>query len=254
MSTRYCRYTFSCFLVFAFANCTAPTCDASDGTGKNWSEPSSGSGENGRAMEDQSNPGSETVDLPPPPPPAGSPEGKIVNILQKMPDWECFSLNKEYPQERAEIEKAVAAISAYDLDTIRAALDYYARRGWAGQSTSWTGASGKELILIKYLFNLPRTVRVDSPYSQPFGEGWWNLPISDGEQFIRWPWSVDESGKWHLTGRFTGYKGGRYRALDAFDYYRKEFGKRDTRKEQQLLGVSTPDGSQRTDPGTEAKK
>ena len=165
----------------------------------------------------------------------GSAEEDIVTLLRKMPDWVAFSHNRDYRAEEAEIERSVAAIASHDLDTVRAALEYYSTKGWSMNNCSSIGALAKMMIVNKFLFKLPRVVRRDSPHFRSFGGGWWGLPISgesgdprdSDEMTIRWPWSEDEQGKWHLTGRFAGFTGEQYHPLVAFDYYRAAFGRRD---------------------------
>ena len=209
-----------CVVFALLANCVVPIwrCEAGDDGGRASPAPSTaaGAGIPGTPHEATSPP--RAGDIPPAPQP-GSAEERIVDILRRMPDWTRFSLNGEYSRERAAIEHAMAAISVYDLDTIRSALEYYSRRGWfvePGRSGQLM-AFGKELILNKYLFALPASVRRESPHFRFFGEGWWGLPISGesgkprdtDEMSIRWPWSEDESGRWRLTGTHTVYMSGK---------------------------------------------
>ena len=160
---------------------------------------------------------------------------EIVVALEGMPNWRGFSLNKDYPEERALIEATVRRIARYDLDTVREAIEAYESRreepfGREGPGT----VAGKLLILNKFLFDLPETVRADSGHFLFFGGHWVGLPVTGGTDasegsglmYIRWPWSADSDGTWRLTGDFGGFFGPPYRPLDAFDHYRKAFGKR----------------------------
>jgi hypothetical protein len=144
-----------------------------------------------------------------------------------MPDWTLFSLNKENSQERQQIKDAARRISTYDLDLIRLAFE----RRMKNNPLEF----GKLFVLNKYLFNLPDAIRRDSPHFQFFGGGWVGMPMTgdpnkrndSDELSLRWPWSVDDDGKWQLTGKFGGFNGPPYDALAAFDYYGKQFGKRE---------------------------
>jgi hypothetical protein len=143
----------------------------------------------------------------------------VVKILEQMPDWTTFSLNKTHARERAAIEEGVRRVANYDLDTIRTAMAIY-------DTADAPGAMGKLFVLNRYLFNLPEEVPTRSPHSQAFGGGWLGQPAKEDAVSLRWPWSIDAEGTWRLTGQFGGFMGPPYDALGAFDYYRKHFGKR----------------------------
>jgi len=170
----------------------------------------------------------------------------IVALLEEMPGWKSLSGKPECHVERSKIEATVRQVAAYDLDEIRAAIECYDRESWeANNGVISSAAQGKLYLLTNYLFDLPETVRRDSPHFRVFGGGWIGLPIS-GDQFnpkesdlmsIRWPWSVDANGNWKLTGEFGGFLGPPFQPLTAFDYWRKAFGKR--RTEQGKPGTDT---------------
>lgn len=153
--------------------------------------------------------------------------GAVVSLLSEMPDWTSFSLNREYEESRAKIHAVVKQISGHSLNVIRRAMKEY-------REDKGLAIDGKLLIVNRFLFDLPATVRRDSPHFRFFGGGWPGLPISgdpyrpdaSDEMDMRWPWSVHENGRWQLTGRYAGFMGEAYRPLDAFDYYNKHFGRR----------------------------
>jgi hypothetical protein len=157
---------------------------------------------------------------------------KIIQLIVEMPDWTGFSLNQEYPEEIAKIERIAREISSYNLDEIRAAISKLLRE--AAKPYDFIILQGKFYVLNKYFFNLPETVRRDSPYCRAFGGGWLGMPGTgdfknprdDDLVHIRWPWEEDASGQWHVTGKYAGYMGPPYDALAAFDFYRESFGKR----------------------------
>ena len=161
---------------------------------------------------------------------------RIVRELEAMPQWDRFSADHQHLNERREIERAVGAIAAYHLNTIRAAIEYYLQACWAADY--YCGAQHKVMILNNYLFDLPESVRRGSAHFDPLlrvGGGWRLIPDDpqwspdkgplDGVM-ICWPWSVDDQGMWRLTGTFSGYNGSEYPASEAFDYYREHFGRR----------------------------
>ncbi|MEI7836657.1 MAG: hypothetical protein WCK05_09630 [Planctomycetota bacterium] len=127
-------------------------------------------------------------------------------------------------------------IGAYDLDVIREAMEVYLTTEFKAGFDQGMQSLGKLTLLNTYLFALPPLVRRDSPHFGAGFGGWgpdrqmtgepFNPQPSDARNF-RWPWSVDEQGRWRLTGRRGYSTGPAYDALGTFDYYRKNFGKRD---------------------------
>lgn len=158
----------------------------------------------------------------------------IIDALEKMPDWTVIPLTADRGKERERIEEAIATLATYRLDEIRQAIEKYSAEHITTPGRRLMEAQGKLLILNKSLFCLPERVRRDSPHFRYFGGGWLGLPVSgdpevprpSDEMDIRWPWSVEESGAWRLTGRYAGFNGVPYDALAAFDYYREVFGRR----------------------------
>ena len=170
-----------------------------------------------------------------------STEAEIIALLQAMPSWERFSVFCEenaYDRERAQIEATIRRIASYDLDAVRRVLGYYYGLLDSGDGRAaeypMPDFESKVFILNQFLFQLPKTVRRDSPHFRFFCGGWMGWPISgesgdpkaSDEMDCRWPWSEDRSGRWHLTGQFLGYMGSIYRGDEPFDYFQKEFGRR----------------------------
>jgi len=149
-----------------------------------------------------------------------------------MPDW--TKPNVADAAKPAKIEASVRGIAAYPTEMIRAAMERY----WKER----TAAGGKEAFLAglrlyvmnKYLFDFPEVVRRDSPTAQREGGwfgGWvwrraYRKNISDW-LWIRWPWAEREDGTWRLLASPPDSAEQSYRPLEAFDYYRKTYPRRD---------------------------
>ena len=154
----------------------------------------------------------------------------VVSLLEEMPHWALLSPDQRHTKKWREIELTVRTIAEYDLDVIRAAMATFSVESRYGE--------GKLYVINKYLFDLPETVRRDSPHFPYIAGEWSGLPIT-GDSFnprpsdevsARWPWRQEEDGTWRLTGTFAGYFGAPYDALAAFDYYRENFGRREAKK------------------------
>jgi hypothetical protein len=151
----------------------------------------------------------------------------VCLALDAMPNFPNDLVDPQI-EDRQDIEKAVQAISKYDLDTIRAGMKRYYCDQNASHATEL-----KLYMLNHYLFALPATIRRDSPYA-PFFMGY-GAPASGeitnpqpaDEIDARWPWSADSEGEWRLTGTCgSTFFGLPYRAFEDFDYCRQHFGVR----------------------------
>ena len=176
----------------------------------------------------------------------GEKEQHIVDLIVGMPSWATVPYGRGEREEIAKMEQAIQEIASYDLDTIRTALVYYCLVGFEHEDHNHAtfDRDCKTLLLNKFLFNLPLTVRRDSPHDTTFG-GSWGIPDPGSaakpmpfDQIpIRWPWSETEPGTWHITARLNGCMGEQYQPIVAFDYYRKNFGKRDMTRNRKLSPV-----------------
>jgi hypothetical protein len=160
---------------------------------------------------------------------------EIVTLIQKMPDWCSFSDSAEYPKERKEIGKSARQIASHELDKIRTAMEFYRKNGYEAEETGCMEVDGKLLVLDKYLFNMPKTIRRENINFYAIRSGWIGQPIS-GEQGnpkdsdeleARWPWTENEKGEWQLTGCYAGFMGQEPDPMGAFDGFRELYGKRD---------------------------
>jgi hypothetical protein len=161
----------------------------------------------------------------------------VVDIIDSMPFWPAESANPKYDRNDTilknimDIEKKMEIISKYKLTDIRKALIEISKRDRQGDEE-------KMFILNKYLFNIPKTIKRDSNHFTKFLDGWDRIPIT-GDRYhpqktdelsARWPWEEGADGKWHLIGRDHIRNGMPYNAVEKFDYYKKEFGKRENNK------------------------
>lgn len=162
---------------------------------------------------------------------------ELVTSLRAMPDWTGLPYGADAPEARSDIKRRGDAIASYETPVIRHAMKLFREEEWKKGGEEGFAADGKLLIVNRYLFALPPTIRRDSPHFRFFGGSWLCLPISgdpnepaaSDEMDMRWPWSVDEKGVWRLTESYGAFSGPSYQPLEAFDYYDEHFGRRQTR-------------------------
>jgi hypothetical protein len=85
-----------------------------------------------------------------------------------------------------------------------------------------TAAMSRIYVLNRYVFAVPRRRPLGS---RRFGS-FMGIPHDERSVDEWWPLARDARGRWKLTGRFEGYAGEDYQALEEFDYFRREFGPR----------------------------
>jgi len=161
---------------------------------------------------------------------------ELLASLRSMPDWTGLPYGADAPEARDDIKRRADAIASYETPVIRHTMKLFREEEWKKGAQQGFAADGKLLIVNRYLFALPATIRRDSPHFRFFGGGWICLPISGNpnepvgsdEMDMRWPWSVDKEGVWQLTGSFGAFSGPSYQPLEAFDYYDEHFGRRAT--------------------------
>jgi hypothetical protein len=79
-------------------------------------------------------------------------------------------------------------------------------------------------VLNRYLFDLPPKARIDRGKVYGLGFCRW---VEGNEIPLLWPFSrTDDGTSLSLTGRFRGYMGHEYLAVPAFDYYNRQYGRR----------------------------
>jgi len=120
-------------------------------------------------------------------------------------------------------------VAAYPLNTISRAIEVYSRR-FKGDGS----VERKLFLLNKFLFDIPEWLPRQSPHVPHLLAGWWGMPVNgdpknpkpDDKFNVRWPWTADAHGEWHLTGRHMIYMGPPYDGLKMFEYLRRHFPRR----------------------------
>lgn len=148
--------------------------------------------------------------------------------------WACPAWGRLRPlgskgfgrQARAQIVDALEEVRQLPLDVIREAIFQFTlkvnRLEIEGPEFSETW--DKFLLLNKYVFAVPE----EAPEGAVRTFGGWDghVPGPPGAVNYLWPFTQEPDGSLRLTGSPVGWLGQPYDPLDAFDYYRREFGRR----------------------------
>lgn len=143
---------------------------------------------------------------------------QVSSKLKEMPPWANVPPDK--PIDHNKIIEILREIDKYPSVAIRQGITVYYTSMASVEEMGWL------LLLNKFLFNLPEWIPVH--LHRRFG-GWLGVPEKQGQLNLLWPFSPTGGGDLLLTGRFTGYMGDAYLALEAFDYYLKTYGRRNAR-------------------------
>jgi len=145
----------------------------------------------------------------------------ITVLIRHCPDWaEVEPGNK---QSKDLILASLQNISNYDWRLIRKAIVKL-----INDHPSDTALWSRFFLLNRYIFDVPEK----SEYNNQLFGGLAGVPIESGMINWLWPFSYDVNGDIQLVGKFEGYFGGHYQAVEEFDFFQDTFGvkKRSIRK------------------------
>jgi hypothetical protein len=143
-----------------------------------------------------------------------APEG-VVRILDSCPAWSDSSAKTE------DILSHLAQVSARESSVIRAGMERFVARH-ISQKTYDIASMSKLFVLNRFLFAVPEKVKVAAPF---FG-GFEGVPYNQSVMNVMWPLSFSDGGHIRLSGRYSGYSGDNYLAVQEFDFFLKKYGRR----------------------------
>lgn len=147
-----------------------------------------------------------------------TPEMAAVYLLEDFPDW---TGRKPSWVQRNRFRNTAQELGKLDSDALRSAISSYLA---AIPAADQFEARGKIYVLNRYLFAVPSGPH---PEVRRFGGFWDARPKAYSHQYLPlWPLEVDRSGNLVVSHGMGGYMGPGYRALQEFDYFRDEFGRR----------------------------
>jgi hypothetical protein len=150
----------------------------------------------------------------------------VAREIELCPPWS--ELRQEDNATRQQILICLEKIANYDLEVIQLGMEKYVstRRS---QKAFDVSAMSRLYVLNRYVFNVPAKASLDRP---TFG-GWMGVPHDSQSINLLWPLTVDENGKLTLTGKFGGYSGDDYLALQEFNYFKEKYSVRKNANKEQ---------------------
>lgn len=152
----------------------------------------------------------------------------VLAQLRIGPAWSELPYYNDWRRDwrrdsRTRIMAKLEGMRQCDLDVIRDAIEKYVSGPKRWVDCQRIDTMSHLYVLNKYLFQVPETVPAGSV---PLFGRWLGLPADLQKTNLLWPLSHQADGTLVLTGRFGGYVGADYKAMQAFDYYREKFGRR----------------------------
>lgn len=147
--------------------------------------------------------------------------GDAMDLLHSLPAWS--DLAQDATEDRRAFLAGIAELQHRDTQILRDVVRGYRMRQEASPGGYDVAAMSRLYVLNRVLFDVPE--RVDVPMRR-FGS-FTGVPVRDGSVDELWPLSVGASGNLELPGRFQGYFGESYLAVEEFDYFAETFQRRE---------------------------
>jgi hypothetical protein len=138
----------------------------------------------------------------------------VVKSLQSCPAWTVPGSDPEV------IVSHLNRLTRLSSPILRAGIEEFVARCTANKSYDIANMS-KPFILNRLLFAVADKETSDVRYF-----GGWDRPPDDRARDELWPLRMAEDHKLHLTGKYFGYGGPEYQAVQEFDYFLRKYGRR----------------------------
>jgi hypothetical protein len=139
---------------------------------------------------------------------------KVVRLLDECPSWANSG------SDRSKIVACCKRISEAPTDLIRAGLLLFISRHTQDASYD-IAAMARLFVLNRYLLVMPTA----EPNPSFFG-GWEGIPQSQNTFDMQWPWSPNSEGVLILSGKYQGYSGHPFAAVEEFDQLLTKYSRR----------------------------
>jgi hypothetical protein len=146
----------------------------------------------------------------------------IVKLIDNCIPWNRIYENDESAKDKREkIILTMKELDAFDLIDLRKGIEEYIKIK-KSQDFYNIDCMSRLYILNRYIFNVPLKVDLNSPRFSCFA----GIPLDASGINELWPLSYDAQGNLILTGKFIGYFGFEYLALQEFDYFNEKYAAR----------------------------
>ncbi len=153
----------------------------------------------------------------------------VTRKLRACPAWARLpTLDREGlgRQARAQVVDALEEVRQLPLDVIREAMVQFILKveRLEMEGLEYSETLDKFVLLNKYVFAVPE----EAPEGAVRTFGGWDGHVPGPPDAVNylWPFTQEPDGSLRLTGSPVFWTGSPYGPLDAFDYYRREFGRR----------------------------
>jgi hypothetical protein len=143
---------------------------------------------------------------------------EIVFTLEKSPLWTRLEKNTD---EEKSLLNALEKISQYKVEIIREAAIKYLKNN-SKNLYEVIGVESRVFVLNRYLFKVPE----NAPFDNGTFGGWGGVPVRNKEINWLWPLAYRPDGQLYIEGKYKGYSGHPYQAIEEFDYFYKTYGLR----------------------------
>lgn len=152
------------------------------------------------------------------------PAKRVTKHLHSSPSW--INLQIEANNE-IKILYVLRRIGTYPTDVIRGGIKLFIYQCKKEKSYSLEEQS-KVYLLNRYLFQLPRSV----PRQELRFFGGWITPELGKTANPSWPLVYDSRLRLVIKGKFGGYMGDEYRAIEEFDYFSENYSRRKLKRQR----------------------
>jgi hypothetical protein len=143
---------------------------------------------------------------------------EVLKTLESCPAWSDANAGTN------EILTRLIPLSKQDTAVLRASVDQFVAKCHS-ENRYDIGNMSKLFVLNRVLFAVPAKEK----FSGPFFGGWEGVPHDEREMNMMWPMSQSNDGELQLTGKYSGYSGDRYLAVQEFDHFLAKYGRRQMR-------------------------
>lgn len=140
---------------------------------------------------------------------------QVVAVLESCPAW------SEANSSTSEILSRLKSLSSRDTPILRIGIEQFVAK-CRGERRYDISNMSKLFVLNRLLFAVPSREKFGGPF---FG-GWEGVPHDENGVNRMWPLSLGKEGELQLTGKYAGYTGDRYLAVQEFDHFLAKYGRR----------------------------